>query len=62
MAPQPIQLNRQEARLLVEDIAHSHGYIPPDMLAAMVPEVRYRVEQALKKKDDMIASSIFTYD
>jgi hypothetical protein len=62
MAPQPVQFNRQEARLLVEDIVHSRGYVPPDMLAAMEPEVRYRVEQALKKKDDMIASSVFTYD
>ena len=62
MASQQVQLNRQEARLLVEGIANSHGYIPPDVLAAMAPEVRYRVEQALKTKDDMIASSVFTYD
>lgn len=62
MTPQPVQLDRQEARLLVEDIARSHGYIAPNILQTMEPEVRDAVKQALKKKDDMIAASVFTYD
>jgi hypothetical protein len=65
MTPQPVspvQLNRQKARQLVEGIAQSHGYIPPDVLADMAPNHRYMVEQAMKMKDGLIASSIFTYD
>ena len=53
-------LDRNEARELVKKIAHGHGYIPAEMLAAMEPEVRLVVEEALRKKDDMIASSVFT--
>ena len=54
-------LSRDAARALVEDIANSHGYIPPAVLDAMTPEVRRVVEMAMSKKDDMIASSVFTY-
>lgn len=53
-------LDRNEARELVMKIARSHGYIPAEMLAAMEPEIRLVVEEALRKKDDMIASSVFT--
>jgi hypothetical protein len=57
----PVQLNRQEARLLVEGIAHDHGYVPPDVLEAMAPEHRWKIEKALNNKDDIIGSSVFTY-
>lgn len=53
-------LSRDAARGLVEDIATSHGYIPPAVLDAMAPEVRRVVETAMSKKDNMIASSVFT--
>jgi hypothetical protein len=53
-------LDRNKARELVEKIAHGHGYIPPEILAVMAPQVRLVVEEALRKKDDMIASSVFT--
>lgn len=53
-------LSRDEAKALVEDIAHSHGYIPPEILESMTPVQRRAVESAMSKKDDMIASSVFT--
>lgn len=56
-----VTLDRNEARKLVETIARGHGHIPADMLAAMPPDIRLVVEEALRKKDDMIASSVFTY-
>jgi hypothetical protein len=59
MANRP-DLGREKARELVEKIAQSHGYIPAEILAEMSPEVRLVVQEALRNKDDMIASSIFT--
>jgi len=53
-------LDRNEARKLVENIARGHGYIPIEMLAAMDAQVRLVVEEALRNKDDMIASSVLT--
>jgi hypothetical protein len=58
----PVQLNRQEARRLVEGIARSRGYIHPDVLAAMAPEHRDAVEQALRNLRAMVATGVLTYD
>ncbi|KAF2791877.1 hypothetical protein K505DRAFT_326545 [Melanomma pulvis-pyrius CBS 109.77] len=55
-----VTLDRNEARKLVETIARGHGHIPAEMLASMPPDIRLVVEEALRKKDDMIASSVFT--
>jgi hypothetical protein len=53
-------LDRNEARKLVENIARSHGYIPIEVLAAVDAQVRLVVEEALRNRDDMIASSVLT--
>ena len=54
------QLDRSEARELVENIARGHGYISPETLAAIEPGVRRLVEEALRNKDDRIASAVLT--
>lgn len=58
--PNGLDLDRNQARELVEKIARSHGYIPAETLAAMEPQFRLVVMDALRRKDDMIASSVFT--
>jgi hypothetical protein len=40
--------------------AHGHGYILAEMLAAIELEALLVVEEALWKKNNMIASSVFT--
>lgn len=54
------QLSRDAARALVEGIAKSHGYLSPQELDLIPIEVRQIVVEALRKKDGMIASSVFT--
>lgn len=49
-APQrPAGLSVEEARHFIEKIAVGHGYIAAETLAAMPPDVRRIVEEALKK-------------
>ena len=50
------------ARELVESIAKDHGYLGEDVLSQMSDDVRRQVEEALLKKDEMIGSSVMTYE
>lgn len=48
--PQPFQgIGVEDARHFIEKIAVGHGYIAAETLAAMPPDVRRLVEEALKK-------------
>jgi hypothetical protein len=51
---------RENARSLVGDIVRSHGGLGEEVLVQMAPEIRHQVEQALRIKDEMSASSILT--
>jgi hypothetical protein len=53
---------RTRARELVESIAKDHGYLGEDVLSQMSDDVRRQVEEALLKKDEMIGSSVMTYE
>ena len=50
------------ARELVESIAKDHGYLGEDVLSQIPDDARRRVEEALLKKDEMIGSSVITYE
>ena len=62
MPPLIESLTRTEARELVESIAKSHGYLGEDVLSQMSDNIRRQVEEALLKKDEMIGSSVMTYE
>ena len=53
---------RTRARGLVESIARDHGYLGEDVLSQMPDDTRRKVEKALAKKDEMIGSSVMTYE
>ena len=53
---------RAGARELVESIARDHGYLGEDVLSQMPDDTRRKVEKALAKKDEMIGSSVMTYE
>jgi len=55
-------LARTRARELVESIAKDHGYLGEDVLSQMSDDVRRKVEEALLKKDEIIGSSVMTYE
>jgi hypothetical protein len=55
-------VDRNSARQLVESIAKEHGYIDEDTLSQMKPDIRRKVEEAMWKKDEMIGSSVITYE
>lgn len=55
-------LARTRARGLVESIANDHGYLGEDVLSHMSDDDRRKVEKALAKKDEMIGSSVMTYE
>jgi hypothetical protein len=55
-----IDLNHNTARELVEKIARNLGYLSAETLAKMEPQMRLEVMDALRNKDDMIASSVVT--
>ncbi|KAK5991975.1 Protein NO VEIN [Cladobotryum mycophilum] len=50
----------EEAHRLVEEITQKHGYIRPEILESMAPEVRREVQMAMLMKDRLIASSVMT--
>ncbi|KAL3476148.1 hypothetical protein BJX99DRAFT_270598 [Aspergillus californicus] len=61
MPPQQSQtLSVESARQLVEGIAEEHGYLGEDVYSTMPPKARQKVENAMKKKDLMIGSSVMT--
>jgi hypothetical protein len=53
---------RARARALVEKICDKHGYIPQEVLDRIHDTDREVVVRAMQRKDDMIGSSIMTYD
>ena len=53
---------RAGARGLVESIARDHGYLGEDVLSQMPDDTRRKVEKALAKKDEIIGSSVMTYE
>jgi len=55
-------LARTRARGLVESIANDHGYLGEDVLSQMPDDARRKVEKALAKKDEIIGSSVMTYE
>jgi hypothetical protein len=59
---QSIMSGRARARALVEDICKGHGYIPPEILDRISKVDRDIVVQAMRTKDELIASSVTTYD
>ncbi|KUI64845.1 hypothetical protein VM1G_00101 [Cytospora mali] len=52
--------DRQSARKLVQQISSDHGYLSEEELRVFSPEQRHRVENALRKKDELIWFSIIT--
>jgi hypothetical protein len=54
--------DRQSAKELVEKIAKDHGYVPEEELQTIEPALRRKIEEAFLKKDEMIGSSVITYD
>jgi hypothetical protein len=52
---------QKAARKLVEGIAESHGYVGEEVLGQLSPAIRQKIEQAMRRKDEMSASSIITY-
>ena len=55
-------LTRIRARGLVESIANDHGYLGEDVLSQIPDDTRQKVEKALAKKDEIIGSSVMTYE
>jgi hypothetical protein len=53
---------RAGARNLVKSIAKDHGHLGEDVLNKMTDDVRLQVEEAMLKKDEMIGSSVMTYE
>jgi hypothetical protein len=53
---------RARARVLVEKICEEHGYIPQELLDRLSEADRDVVVQAMRTKDNLIASSVTTYD
>jgi hypothetical protein len=51
---------RARAKELVEKIADDHGFLDEDVLSQMPAAIRLRVENAMSKKDRLIASSVTT--
>lgn len=56
------QLARDRARQLVEEITRSHGFLDETILSTMESGVRRKVEEAMLRKDEMIGSSVITYE
>ncbi|CAI6095031.1 unnamed protein product [Clonostachys chloroleuca] len=54
------ELDRAQARELVDEIAVNHGYLPPHVVDLIPDEIRATVLHALQKKDNMIAASVST--
>jgi hypothetical protein len=54
--------SREFARKLVNDIGKKHGYIRKEVLDRMSDADRREVEHAMLMKDQLIASSVTTYD
>lgn len=62
MSQLPESPPRAGARKLVEDIAQEHGYLSEDVLSQLPDDVRRKVDEAMLKKDEMIGSSVMTYE
>lgn len=56
------ELAHDRARELVEEITRSHGFLDETTLSTMEPGVRRKVEEAMLRKDEMIGSSVITYE
>ncbi|KUI56225.1 hypothetical protein VP1G_03632 [Cytospora mali] len=54
--------DRQAAKKLVQQISSDHGYLSEEELRVFSPEQRRRVENALRKKDELIGFSIITQE
>ncbi len=51
-----------EAKELVEGIAKSHGHLGEEVYAQIEnPELRRQMREAIKKKDELIGSSVITW-
>ena len=58
----PNQFARDRARELVKEITRGHGFLDESTYARMNPDVRREVEEAMLRKDEMIGSSVITYE
>jgi hypothetical protein len=56
-----IEAGRAAARRLVEGILEEHGYLGEEELGQMSPQLRRKVENAMFRKDQIIASSVVAY-
>lgn len=54
--------SRESARELVRSIARGRGYLSEEILERMDQDTRREVEEAMLKKDEMIGSSVLTYE
>lgn len=54
-------LDSSAAKRLIELITTEHGHLGSDVYSSMDDETRRRVQEAILKKDEMIASSVMTY-
>ena len=50
------------AREIVKEITRSHGFLDERIYAKMEPDVRREVEEMMLIKDEMIGSSVITYE
>lgn len=50
------------AREIVEEIMRDHGFLDESTYADMPSHARRKVEEAMLKKDEMIGSSVITYE
>lgn len=54
--------SRESARELVRSIARGRGYLSEEILGRMDQDTRREVEEAMLKKDEIIGSSVLTYE
>lgn len=47
---------------IVKEITRLHGFLDESVYAKMEPDVRHEVEEAMLMKDEMIGSSVITYE
>lgn len=54
--------DQQAARNLVQEISRSHGYLDPEKFQRIDPDLRSEFEGAFLRKDNLIGSTVITYD
>ena len=53
-------ISKARARVLVRDIAKSHGHLDESVYTEMSASARFKVEEALLIKDELIGKTVIT--